>query len=46
MKKKLKFKSKNLNYSNFKIGRTIGEGTFGKVKLGKHLITKELVIIF
>jgi serine/threonine protein kinase len=25
------------------IGKTLGKGTFGKVKLGTHLITKEKV---
>ena len=28
---------------NYKLGKTIGEGTFGKVKLGVHKITKEKV---
>ena len=28
----------------FKIGRDIGEGTFGLVKLGSHLLTQEKVI--
>ena len=27
------------------LGKTIGEGTFGKVKLGIHLLTNEEVII-
>ena len=26
-----------------KIGKTLGKGTFGKVKLGTHIITKEKV---
>ena len=29
---------------NYKIGKTIGEGTFGKVKIGKHIPTGENVI--
>ena len=28
---------------NYKLGKTIGEGTFGKVKLGVHKITGEKV---
>ena len=28
---------------NYKLGKTIGEGTFGKVKLGIHKITREKV---
>lgn len=27
------------------IGKTIGKGTFGKVKIGKHKITDEYVIL-
>jgi 5'-AMP-activated protein kinase catalytic alpha subunit len=30
---------------NYKVDKTIGEGTFGKVKLGKHLMTGEKVAI-
>jgi len=29
----------------FVLGKTLGEGTFGKVKLGKHMITSEKVAI-
>ena len=29
---------------NYKLGKTIGEGTFGKVKLGIHKLTGEQVI--
>ena len=29
---------------NYKLGKTIGEGTFGKVKLGTHKMTGEKVI--
>jgi serine/threonine protein kinase len=25
---------------NYILGKTIGEGTFGKVKIGKHILTK------
>ena len=31
--------------SHFLVDKTLGEGTFGKVKLGIHLITKEKVAI-
>jgi len=31
--------------SNFIVEKTLGEGTFGKVKLGLHTITKEKVAI-
>jgi 5'-AMP-activated protein kinase catalytic alpha subunit len=30
---------------NFEIGKTIGQGTFGKVKLGTHLLTNEKVAV-
>ena len=30
---------------NYTIGKTIGEGTFGKVKLGTHNLTEEKVAI-
>mmetsp|Transcript_23163 Transcript_23163/g.30062 ORF Transcript_23163/g.30062 Transcript_23163/m.30062 type:complete len:748 (+) Transcript_23163:150-2393(+) len=30
---------------DFVLGKTIGEGTFGKVKLGKHMVTTEKVAI-
>lgn len=30
---------------NYLLGRTIGEGTFGKVKLGTHIQTEEKVAI-
>ncbi len=29
----------------YAIGKTLGKGTFGKVKLGTHIITKEKVRI-
>lgn len=31
---------------NYKLGKTIGEGTFGKVKLGFHKLTGEKVILY
>lgn len=34
-----------MKVGNYRIGKTIGKGTFGKVKLGEHLITKEKVAI-
>lgn len=30
---------------NYRIGETIGQGTFGKVKLGIHLVTSEKVAV-
>ncbi len=29
---------------NYILGKSIGEGTFGKVKLGTHLLTKQKVV--
>ena len=34
---------KTLNLEDYIIGETLGEGTFGKVKLARHKITKEKV---
>jgi hypothetical protein len=28
------------------LGSSVGEGTFGKVKLGKHILTGEKVILY
>ena len=33
------------NKFNNNIGKTIGEGTFGKVKMGSHILTGETVAI-
>ena len=33
------------NIGHYAIGKTIGEGTFGKVKLGTHILTGEKVLI-
>lgn len=33
-------------WGSFGIGKTIGKGTFGKVKLGNHNLTGEKVRIF
>lgn len=30
---------------NYRVGSSIGEGTFGKVKLGTHILTEEKVAI-
>jgi len=30
---------------NYIIGKTLGEGAFGKVKMGTHILTKEKVAI-
>jgi hypothetical protein len=35
--------SKN-QVGQFKLGKTLGQGTFGKVKLGTHIITGEKVL--
>ena len=37
--------SKEKRIGNYILGRTIGEGTFGKVKLGTHTLTGEKVAI-
>lgn len=29
----------------YELGKTIGQGTFGKVKLGRHLLTDEKVAV-
>lgn len=34
----------SLIVGDYKLGKTIGKGTFGKVKLGIHLKTKEKVV--
>ena len=34
-----------MKVGNWMLGKTIGEGTFGKVKLGVHLLTGERVAI-
>ena len=38
-------KKKALTIGKFRVGKTIGQGTFGKVKLGTHLETGEKVAI-
>jgi hypothetical protein len=38
----MEFKS---NIGNYKIGKTLGEGTFGKVKQGVNIITGETVCL-
>jgi serine/threonine protein kinase len=40
-----KAEEKSKTIGNYIIGKTIGEGTFGKVKLGTHIITGEKVAI-
>ncbi|CAE7026084.1 PRKAA1, partial [Symbiodinium sp. KB8] len=35
----------NKNLGHYILGRTIGEGTFGKVKLGRHILTGERVAV-
>jgi hypothetical protein len=34
----------NMNIGNFILGEKIGEGTFGKVRVGTHILTGEKVI--
>lgn len=36
---------KQKKIGNYILGKTIGEGTFGKVKLASHTLTKEKVAI-
>jgi len=36
---------KATNVGHYVLGRTIGEGTFGKVKLGTHILTQEKVAV-
>ena len=40
-----KFKDKQNVVGQFVLGKTIGEGTFGKVKIGTHTLTGEKVKI-
>jgi len=35
--------AKNRSIGHYVIGKNIGEGTFGKVKLGTHILTGEKV---
>ena len=37
--------SKFCVFDTFKLGKTIGKGTFGKVKLGNHNLTSEKVAV-
>ena len=37
---------KTKSIGHYIIGKAIGEGTFGKVKLGTHILTGEKVFIF
>ena len=37
--------SRTKNIGHYVLGRTIGQGTFGKVKLGTHILTNEKVAI-
>lgn len=36
---------KSSSIGHFILGKTLGEGTFGKVKLGTHLLTGEKVAV-
>jgi len=44
-KDQVELKPKEKLFGNYILGRSIGEGTFGKVKLGTHVPTKERVRI-
>jgi serine/threonine protein kinase len=39
------FKSKSNTIGHYILGKSLGEGTFGKVKLGTHILTGEKVNI-
>jgi serine/threonine protein kinase len=39
------FKSNSNAVGHYILGKTLGEGTFGKVKLGTHILTGEKVNI-
>ena len=41
----LKNEKKPKNIGNYTLGKTIGQGTFGKVKLGTHTLTDEKVAV-
>ena len=41
----LKNEKKPRNIGNYILGKTIGQGTFGKVKLGTHTLTDEKVAV-
>ena len=40
-----KNEKKGKNIGHYTLGKTIGQGTFGKVKLGTHTLTEEKVAI-
>ena len=42
-KEKYDEKEEELILGNYRLGKTIGEGTFGKVKIGYHKMTGEKV---
>ena len=44
-KKDLKLKPHECKIGQYILGKTIGEGTFGKVKIGTHLLTKTKVAV-
>lgn len=37
--------AKSSNIGDYQLGNEVGEGTFGKVKLGKHILTGERVAV-
>lgn len=44
-KKDLGLKSHERKIGQYILGKTIGEGTFGKVKIGTHILTKTKVAV-
>jgi serine/threonine protein kinase len=40
------FKTNTNAVGHYILGKTLGEGTFGKVKLGTHILTGEKVIFY
>ena len=44
-KKDLNLKPNEVKIGQYILGKTIGEGTFGKVKIGTHILTKAKVAV-
>ena len=44
-KKDIKLKPHERKIGQYILGKTIGEGTFGKVKIGTHILTKAKVAV-
>jgi serine/threonine protein kinase len=43
--KEFKLKAHERKIGQYILGKTIGEGTFGKVKIGMHILTKNKVAV-